>query len=415
MKSLGELGRRIADEQDRRSEQLDLDGIRARLGALLVKRAPRRRTALVVSGVTLVAAAAGLALFLGRDARRALEFHVEGRKTEGAESAWISALNDEPLPIAFSDGSRVVLWDRARARVVRLAKTGADVAVEQGRAEIAIVPRDGNHWRVDLGPFVVQVTGTRFDVEWDPDTQHFSLTMHEGKVIVSGCAIGTRTFVAGEMLRVSCQDQQFQITSSGKASGVDRAAETNLLDKGFVAPAADSAMASDSGVSRAGKSEPKASPQGGARWRALAEAGHFREAFALADAAGFAEECRRASAGDLMLLGNAARLAGETSKARQAYTLLRKRFVSDRMAAVAAFNMARVEFELAADYPAAATWFRVYLREEPRGALAREAHGRLLEALQRSGDAAGARRAAEEYLSQYPAGPHAEFAKRLAH
>jgi outer membrane protein assembly factor BamD (BamD/ComL family) len=53
------------------------------------------------------------------------------------------------------------------------------------------------------------------------------------------------------------------------------------------------------------------------------------------------------------------------------------------------------------------------LREQPSGSLAPEAHGRLLEALQRSGDSAAARSAASDYLARYPAGPHAEFAKRL--
>jgi outer membrane protein assembly factor BamD (BamD/ComL family) len=38
----------------------------------------------------------------------------------------------------------------------------------------------------------------------------------------------------------------------------------------------------------------------------------------------------------------------------------------------------------------------------------------MLEALQRSGDTAAARTMANDYLSRYPTGPHAEFAKRLA-
>jgi TolA-binding protein len=150
------------------------------------------------------------------------------------------------------------------------------------------------------------------------------------------------------------------------------------------------------------------------KWRALAEAGRYREALAAAEAVGFEGECQRASSADLLSLAGAARLTGDAAHARQAYSLLRKRYASEPVAAVAAFNLARVAFDLASDYAGAARWFRTYLREQPSGSLAPEAHGRLLEALQRSGDTAGARAAANEYLTRYPAGPHAEFAKRLA-
>ena len=42
-----------------------------------------------------------------------------------------------------------------------------------------------------------------------------------------------------------------------------------------------------------------------------------------------------------------------------------------------------------------------------------EPSGRLIEASQREGDAAGARAAAERYLRDYPSGPHAKLASRL--
>ena len=72
----------------------------------------------------------------------------------------------------------------------------------------------------------------------------------------------------------------------------------------------------------------------------------------------------------------------------------------------------RLEDQFAAD-AAAVNWFRTYLKERPNGALAREASGRLLEALSRSGDRSGAERAAESYLARYPSGQHAAFARQL--
>ena len=150
-----------------------------------------------------------------------------------------------------------------------------------------------------------------------------------------------------------------------------------------------------------------------APWRIFAVDGRYSEALSAAEAAGFGAECQRASAADLMLLGNAARFAGSPSRARQAYSALRRRFPNDPRASLSAFDLARVAFDQMADYGQAVAWFETYLREQPAGPLAQEASGRLMESLQRSGNQAAARRIAERYLVQYPGGPHADFARRL--
>jgi hypothetical protein len=59
----------------------------------------------------------------------------------------------------------------------------------------------------------------------------------------------------------------------------------------------------------------------------------------------------------------------------------------------------------------AARWFEVYLRERPRGDLAREAAGRLIEARLGARDRPAARAAARAYLARYPDGPHAALAR----
>ncbi len=60
----------------------------------------------------------------------------------------------------------------------------------------------------------------------------------------------------------------------------------------------------------------------------------------------------------------------------------------------------------------AAEWFSTYLKEQPGGALAREALGRLIEAHQAAGDPISGRAAAERYLKSYPDGPHATLARQ---
>src|SRR5258705_2575499 len=77
---------------------------------------------------------------------------------------------------------------------------------ERGRAELDIVPRSGKRWQVGAGPFLVQVTGTRFDVEWDPRTLHFALQMREGTVIVTGCGVVSKVLSGTDLFRASCTE-----------------------------------------------------------------------------------------------------------------------------------------------------------------------------------------------------------------
>ena len=216
MRVLEELGREIAEEQDRKPALIDEGRIWERLRASSQDLpGPRRPVRWAAAGVLVAAAAACALLFFARKSLRPIEFEVEGTAGPGHESAWISAPADHALPVRFSDGSRVDLQDGARARVTRLERTGAELSVEKGRVAVAVVPRPSNRWRIDLGPFAVEVKGTRFDVEWNPDTERFKLTMHEGRVVVRGCAIGTRSFDAGDTLEVSCRDRRFHISSFG--------------------------------------------------------------------------------------------------------------------------------------------------------------------------------------------------------
>jgi outer membrane protein assembly factor BamD (BamD/ComL family) len=66
------------------------------------------------------------------------------------------------------------------------------------------------------------------------------------------------------------------------------------------------------------------------------------------------------------------------------------------------------------DFRDSAAWFQTYLREEPRGTLAREASGRLMEAYRAAGNLAAARQAAEAYIAAYPEGPHAALARSIS-
>ena len=78
------------------------------------------------------------------------------------------------------------------------------VVLERGSLHAAIVHRADTRWNVQAGPFEVRVTGTAFKVGWDPATEGFTLTLEEGRVVVSGCSLGEeRVVAAGETFRAT--------------------------------------------------------------------------------------------------------------------------------------------------------------------------------------------------------------------
>ena len=134
----------------------------------------------------------------------------------------------------------------------------------------------------------------------------------------------------------------------------------------------------------------------------------------MADSQGFEELCQRTSPAELSLLAETARHAGQLGKARAAFTTLRRRFPAAKEAGLAAFSLGLLEFDGFGAYAKAGDWFQTYLKERPGGPLTREARGRVMEAMHRTGRLPEARNLALSYLLDYPAGPHAELARRLA-
>ena len=386
---VSEVQQPFADDAQARSQA------RARLLAEpRVADLPQNRTRTWV----FLAAAAVLVLGLSRLDRpeQALSFRVGASQATAAVGTWLPPEGGGEVPLRFSDGTVVSPGPATRTRVLQTTAHGASIELERGALHVAVVRRAGGDWRVGAGPFTVRVTGTQFDVAWNPSERTFRLALQEGTVLVEGPTLGNhgRWLKLGEELRVALDDRPSALPSaSANAPAV---------------PPAESGATPVTPEPSASAQRPELVP-----WQDLARRERYADALAAAEANGFDATCRAATAKDLLLLGNAARFAGSAARAEQAFRLVRSRFAGSHEASMAAFFLGRIAYDQRGSRKEAADWFQSYLREEPGGGLAREAAGRLLEAQRALGDRAAARAGAKTYLEKYPSGPHAGLAREL--
>lgn len=414
---LSELGNRVRIEQDALlGADHSLGAVRSRVLGL-ERRSPRvsfQRPGLPVAGALGAVAAAMFGVHLLRPAPLRVTTATDHHAVRVGD--WIRA-GASKVPLDFSDGTSITLDPGSRARLEAVDAAGAGLAIETGHAELKVVPGRGGRWHLSVGPFGVDVTGTEFDIAWNPEAEELTLNMHEGKVMVSGCVLGDgRPLLAGEHLTASCRDRRFQVVRpntalSDHAPSADLAAPAESAVAAATSPhtAAD-ALSAPALSTPQHPDTPLLAPDS---WQALARAGKYKAAFAAANSAGFELEVARSSAEELSLLGDVARFGGSTDSALKAYLNLRRRFPHTPLSANAAFAIGRMEFDQRGAFTEAERWFANYLAEQPHGPLAREALGRRMEALDRAGNIDAARAVAQSYKSSYPRGPHMRLAERL--
>jgi len=385
---LGEIGR----VQDAMLDPY-VDAARRRLDEPPPVRRRAWRPMLVVAAIA-GAAIAVVALRSGGDVQP-ITFEVGTRPGEPLEP--FEAPHDTELAVRFSDHTTVLLAADTRGVVDEVTARGARLRVHRGRVNVSVPPRQNAEWTFAVGPFEVAVTGTRFDVGWDEGAKTFELVMHDGAVRVTGPTLdGGRVVVAGETLRIPL--------GAPPEPPVDAAVDAPI-DAPPVVPVAPPAPVHHVEVVDAAVPVDAHVPS----WQELAAGGDFKGAFAQVHDH-FDDMFATESASELTTLGDAARYAGDLSRAQQAYLAVRRRFPAE--AATATFALARMAFQ-APDDALAVRYLALYLRENPDGAFAREALGRLLEVEIRTHDDAGARQAATRYLALYPAGPHAKLARSV--
>lgn len=366
---------------------------------------------------TWVLAAAIAVVFLGG----AVQFYRVGSPKQVATiepGAWIQTKGGETFPLEFSEGSRIDVLSASRVQVTSVDPRGARLVLLHGAISAQVVHRPDTAWSLAAGPFNIQVTGTRFRIDWQPVSQNFTVSVDDGSVQVTGPLLERGRWIGkGERCTVRVRESELEFKRTPALalnpwpliSSVD-----DLPGSPSPSAAARPAESHPSGFGRRGRAAPSASPETSdsalseSDWRELESRGHYPEALALAERMGLPQVYDQGTIEDLMTLARAARFGNRDDIALRALLRCRQRFSGDPRAATAAFLLGR-----AAAPAQAAEWFATYLREQPAGPLAREAAGRLVEAYARAGEAAAAKDAAVKYLASYPDGPHAAFARRI--
>ena len=423
MNNLEELGQRMAGLQDRHLADLghDANPPSSALGEHLLRRSSERRrrqqwTVISAAAVLLLGGVVtGLRLWPKQD-----HGSVATVRAQAGQRVAASALD---LAVAFDDGSRVVLSSGASLRTDMVGPSSATLELERGRAAVRVIHTHATHWTVHAGSYSVQVTGTRFHLDWRPENGALSVAVDEGSVRVSGGLLTEPLDITtGQSLALeqghAVGTGNFGSNTGMRPLGASPPAQSTPEP---TAPPAFMPSPLDNEPARSAGHKPSAhhvaTPSSSAQpssisWRQQAEAGRYRDALVEAERKGFDGICRESAGADLLTLAEAARYAGRSDRAEQALKAVRARFGRSEDSAVAAYLLGRIAAENRRDHAEAARWFRAYLAERPGGRLDREAEGRLLESLAFM-DRNTAREAARIYLQHYPSGPHAAFARNL--
>jgi hypothetical protein len=343
-----------------------------------------------------------------------IEVSIKGGEQPLEVGSWVASERDRGLTLAFSDGSEVNLERNSEVRLQELKDTGANLLLERGRVDVSVVHRKKTKWRVDVGPYHIRVTGTRFSADWLPEKKALKVAVREGTVIVDGPMLANgKALSKGDDIYASLSANVVEISKKDTYEKIMSKAVSETTSGGLSEALQGTASTTGAQAASRAKRMGASSMWGGDSWRGLATRGDYAEAVSLAEKAGFSKIVETASLRDLMLLGDAARLARKHARAVHVYKTVRRRYSHTAEAERAAFALGRISFEAHGRYREAAKWFERCYRDNPRGTMAREAAGRLMEALERAGDSGGAKTAAKLYQKRFANGPHAKLAKQI--
>jgi TolA-binding protein len=390
-----------------------LDGFLARIAPN--KTRPRRFVRWSLAGAT-VALCTLIALQVASVYRKrwsageppTLAYRIDGGSV--LEGGYLRESGHAGMNVVFNEGSRLTLASGTRSRLQVVDRDGAHVAIERGRGSFQVTHKSNRRWLVDVGPFLVTVTGTVFTVSWDPVSEEFDLRLREGSVVVSGpVSAGEIALRAGQRLVANLAKVQTVITEETpeQASSEPPSAPLapTVTPPGLQPPAP--------ATSPTPVASPVAKLAGDRQWSRKLARGQWDRILQDANRMGVEATLSEASSEDLFALANAARYRHRSDLARSALLAERRRFPGSPRALEATYLLGRVEEARETGTAQALAWYDDYLTRAPTGPLVGEALGRKMTLTDKLEGPARARSLAEEYLRRFPKGNYAGSAREL--
>jgi len=348
----------------------------------------RRRLWLAVPTFTLAAAGAlVVAASLRRGAERAAtEPAIEvGRPFESA---------DAEVALSLPDGIQVDLDRRSRVRLESVAPEEIRVALSKGSARFDVQPRRPRRVVVDADDVEVRVVGTRFRVTrieaaTAEDEARVEISVERGIVEVRDRQH------AGEPHRLRAGERFSMPAISTGAQGEGGGESTG--DRGDVVGHDDGDSGGDAVRAGAPMEEPSANSV-----VSLASAARVSGPVAAPHRPIAAPATARA----LLERAQIAWRAGRMDEAAADYAAVLDRHPTDPRAALAAFELGRIQMDHLADLRGAIASFERALHIGPRASFQEDTLARLAQASDRLGRGADCRRARQRYLREYPNGLH---------
>jgi transmembrane sensor len=314
----------------------------------------------------LAACAAILALGLHHvsGARAPLHFTLDGHEPA---ADYVASEAGRPRQVDFSDGSSLVLRSSGRLRVSNADSRGATLLLERGRLDASIRHRPSSRWRVDVGPYAVQVTGTRFDVTWEPDNGDFALALLDGQVAIRGPGISAPiTLEVGQLFRAN---QTGSYTVKTQAQVAPASLAVGSPGRKPAAPPSDVGQgASTEGPERA--AGPSAPNRPACDFAGPVSKGQFEATLSRARRLGIGTALAECPPRGLFALADAARYVGKLELAKSALLAIRKRSPGDT--SKAAFFLGRLE-EARGNLDLALDWYAQAMEGDPEPHFAQEA------------------------------------------
>jgi TolA-binding protein len=390
----------------------------AKLGQISRRPSPRLPRPMALVGMAAVAAVILAALVLGPSLwrKRPLTYVMSDGEIQAGGYFRIDA-HAHPT-IRFSDGTKIAFQAGARGRVATVDAHGARVMLDEGEADVEVVPRGGSSWLFDAGPFLVHVRGTKFALAWKGDEGRLDLRLRTGAVSVTGpLSDQAISLHAGQWLTVRLATHEAFVRNLDSAASPLSPTGDALPPVASHAPAEVPPAVAPVPVVPDHRARARRPIRGTSRapaefdWASARAEGDWTRIVESASKRGVDRTLAERRSEDLALLADAAHYLHHDDLAERALLAQRQRFAGSTRAKDAAFLLGRIVESRPGGSAEALAWYDRHLDEAPSGVYASEALGRKMTVLARLRGAKAARPVAEEYLRRYPAGTYARTAR----